>query len=99
MTDDDAVSGDACFRCGYALHGIADDQPCPECGLLAERSRRPTDELHSTRPGWLRRLALGTFRLLMTVVAAVIGPAVMEFVQNRWVNWTFFTPGGFKGPS
>ena len=29
---------DECYRCGYALIGIANDQACPECGLLAERS-------------------------------------------------------------
>ncbi len=46
-----------CYRCGYVLHGIADDQPCPECGLLAERSRRVSDELHDTRPRWLARIA------------------------------------------
>ena len=40
---------DECYRCGYNLLGIADDQACPECGLLAQRSRRVTDELHDTR--------------------------------------------------
>ena len=47
---------DECYRCGYDIRGIASDQPCPECGLLAERSRRVTDELHNTRPTWLRTI-------------------------------------------
>src|SRR5688572_24711285 len=75
---------DACFRCGYALHGIADDQPCPECGLLAARSRQVTDELHHTRPRWLRRLSIGVWLMLLAVVAAAVAPAVMAFVQERW---------------
>ena len=41
---------DDCYRCGYPLLGIDDEQACPECGLLARRSRRQTDELHNTRP-------------------------------------------------
>jgi hypothetical protein len=65
---------DTCYRCGYDLRGIADDQPCPECGLLAERSRRPTDELHHTRPGWLRRLAWGVRLILLAIGAAVLWP-------------------------
>jgi hypothetical protein len=68
----DASTTDQCFRCGYDLRGVADDQPCPECGLLAARSRRPTDELHHTRPGWLRRLSWGTGLILLAMLLGVV---------------------------
>ncbi len=68
-----------CYRCGYDLRGIADDQPCPECGLLAERSRRVTDELHNTRPKWLRTIARGSNLILLAIVTAVLW---MLFVKN-----------------
>jgi hypothetical protein len=61
-----------CYRCGYDLRGIADNQPCPECGLLAERSRRVTDELHNTRPKWLRTIARGSNLILLAIVTAVV---------------------------
>src|SRR5687767_13131863 len=63
---------DECFRCGYDLRGIANEQPCPECGLLAERSRRTTDELHDTRPRWLRRLAVGVWLIFPALLIAVL---------------------------
>ena len=67
-----ASKRDECFRCGYALVGIADDQPCPECGLLAARSRRATDELHLARPAWLRRLSIGTWLILAAITWPVV---------------------------
>lgn len=66
----DVHTTDDCYRCGYNLHGITDDQACPECGLLAERSRRASDELHLTRPTWLRRLFLGVLSILLGLLAA-----------------------------
>ena len=75
MSDaDDSIN--ACYRCGYALHGIADESPCPECGLLARRSRRPTDELRYTRPRWLRHVSLGSNLLLAAIVLLVVSPAL-----------------------
>jgi hypothetical protein len=71
---------DECYRCGYALQGIADDQPCPECGLLAQRSRRPSEELYDTHPRWLRRLSRGVWLLLGAIVAVVAAPVVMQIV-------------------
>src|SRR5688500_7602255 len=76
------VEADDCYRCGYALVGIADDQPCPECGLLAERSRRPTDELHNTRPRWHRRLALGAWLVLLVIAIVPVWAGVMEPVEE-----------------
>jgi hypothetical protein len=63
---------DECYRCGYDLRGIDDQQPCPECGLLAQRSRRETDELHDSRPRWLRRLSLGMNLILIGIVLPVL---------------------------
>jgi hypothetical protein len=56
---------DECYRCDYNLRGIANEQACPECGLLAERSRRVSDELHQTRPRWLRSLSWGISLILL----------------------------------
>jgi len=67
---------DQCYRCGYVLRGIGDDQPCPECGLLARRSRRPSDELHYTRPRWLRRVSRGSNLLLLAILLIVISPVL-----------------------
>jgi hypothetical protein len=65
---DDNAPKDECYRCGYDLRGVGDDQPCPECGLLAGRSRRTTDQLHDTRPQWLRRLAIGIWLILLSLL-------------------------------
>jgi hypothetical protein len=77
--------GDVCYRCGYALTSIADAHPCPECGLLARRSRRVTDELHYTRPRWLRRISLGTTLLLVAVLLTVASP-VLAVVLSTLAN-------------
>jgi hypothetical protein len=58
---------DDCYRCGYSLHGLDDEHPCPGCGLLARRSRRTTDELHVTRPRWLARISTGANLILLSV--------------------------------
>jgi hypothetical protein len=64
---------DECYRCGYDLRGIANDQACPECGLLAERSRHVSDELHETRPKWLRSISMGVNLILLAFVLGLIG--------------------------
>jgi hypothetical protein len=86
---------DDCYRCGYNLRGIADDHPCPECGLLAQRSRRPSDELHHTRPQWLRKIAWGTNLILFSIVLICVAPFVMDqidsfVISNMGWGWTFY---------
>ena len=86
---DDALPADACFRCGYDLRGIADDSPCPECGLLAGRSRMPSDELRHARPRWLRTLSVGTW---LTLVAwAGVAAAFWLFGNNPYEQaWALY---------
>jgi hypothetical protein len=79
----DETGTDACYRCGYNLTGIADNQACPECGLLAERSRRVTDELHQTRPRWLRRLSRGVWLILL----AVLLPFPLGYAVSQADDW------------
>jgi hypothetical protein len=85
-------SKDECYRCGYDLRGIANDGACPECGLLAERSRRITDELHDSRPRWLRSLSRGINLILLALVAPLAGPFVFPVLH------TSFKLLGFRFP-
>jgi hypothetical protein len=71
-----------CYRCGYNLHTIADDQPCPECGLLAARSRRASDELHETRPKWLASISWGVNLVLLSFPIAAIWPFLTDWFFN-----------------
>ena len=86
------TSKDECYRCGYDLRGIANDMGCPECGLLAERSRRITDELHNTRPRWLRSLSWGINLILLALVAPLAGPFIFPVLN------TSFNLLGFRFP-
>jgi hypothetical protein len=83
LTEQHDTPADECYRCGYDLRGVADEQPCPECGLLAVRSRRPTDELHDTRPGWLRRLAWGLRLMLLAVLVLPAWPAAVALIEQQ----------------
>ena len=67
----DQKTTDACYRCGYNLTSIADDQPCPECGLLAERSRRPSERLRDGRPEYLGKLSQGTSLIFISIVGPI----------------------------
>jgi MFS family permease len=73
---------DDCYRCGYPLLGIEDEQPCPECGLLARRSRRETDELHNTRPRWLKRISRGANLILLAILVAIAWAILWNI--TRW---------------
>src|SRR5687767_5760229 len=58
-----------CMRCGYDLRGLSDETACPECGLLAQRSRLPTEELKHARPRWLWKLSVGIWLVLLAQMA------------------------------
>lgn len=66
-----AAIEDRCLRCGYDLRGLADDQPCSECGLLAERSRNQSKHLADAPPWLIRRLSTGVSILLCSVMCMV----------------------------
>ena len=57
----------ACFRCGYDLRGVDDEAACPECGLLAGRSRPATSRLRDANPAYLRRVSVGVWLILVTL--------------------------------
>src|SRR4051812_3038328 len=78
-------ASDECLRCGYSLHGIANDQPCPECGLMAAASRRLTGDLHETRPQWLRSLSRGVMLLILAILMAGFTP----FYEVPLRNFTY----------
>ena len=77
-----ADTPDTCYRCAYSLLGIDDERPCPECGLLARRSRRATDELHNSRPRWLRRISRGANLVLLAIVVAIAGLLAWPFAYR-----------------
>ncbi len=81
-----SVATDRCYRCDYDLRGIADDQACPECGLLALRSRQPTDEIRFTHPKWLRAVSLGVKLILLSILLLIVWPAIMAFTNTATQN-------------
>jgi hypothetical protein len=90
----DTNAHDVCYRCGYDLTGIGDETPCPECGLLARRSRRPTDELHYTRPRWLCRISRGTNLLLLAVLLFGASPALAVVLTK--LSYAMFPARGYE---
>ena len=91
---------DECYRCGYDLRGIDNSQPCPECGLLAERSRRVTDELHNTRPNWLREIALGGAMIVLAVPLGIAAIPVVELSlpQSTYGATIYYWALNWAGP-
>ena len=47
--------------------------PAPSADCSPQRSRRTTDELHNSRPRWLRRISRGANLVLLAVVVAIAG--------------------------
>jgi hypothetical protein len=72
---------ETCFRCNYDLRGVADDAPCPECGLLAGRSRMPSEELRHSRPAWLLKLSLGIWLMLAALVGTLVWMVVLPGIR------------------
>jgi hypothetical protein len=55
---------------------VRDDLPCPECGLLAERSRHKSEELHDSHPRWLRNIRRGLILLVLAIVSILVWPTL-----------------------
>ena len=75
-------ASDSCVRCDYDLRGVADDQPCPECGLLAEQTRKRSDDLTDATPRWLGSIRLGVLLLLLAHVIAILWIPVFAMMGN-----------------
>lgn len=85
---------DQCVRCRYDIRDIADDQPCPECGLLTSRSRRPTERLRDSRPSYLNRLSRGVWLLLIAWMTPLtgFGLVILGNTVRRYLlfpNWVY----------
>jgi hypothetical protein len=60
--------------------------------LLAERSRRITDELHETRPRWLRTISFGIVLILLSIILMIAWTinveSVIRAIIHRWkLSW------------
>jgi ribosomal protein S27AE len=73
---------DECHRCGYDLRWIGNESACPECGLLAERSRRVTDEFVAGVASGLF-LLWSLYLLARFVVAFYLASRAL---QRKWVS-------------
>lgn len=91
----DPIQSDTpCIACGYSLRGIADDTECPECGVLAVKSRlgRPlacvsTGALRWMRIGaWLMVAGMLAVFALETMRRLVIRQALFGFPADSTVN-------------
>src|SRR5688572_27496966 len=84
------IEDDHCFRCGYDLRGMSDNTPCPECGLLAGRSRMPSEELKHARPRWLGKLSAGVWLIILAQMLAIswllTAPVLISFVADLYRN-------------
>ncbi len=91
-------SDDRCVRCQYELRGIANDQPCPECGLLAERSRGLTGQLRDTDPAYLRKLSVGVWVMLLSALLPPVWLALLTMTDLVYFHSRrrgFLTSGHF----
>lgn len=87
---------DGCARCGYDLRGVDDNIPCPECGLLAERSRQGDGHLTDATPGWLLGISIGVALILVAHLLAAAWPFFMVPLRSAFRPiYALTTPGRF----
>lgn len=76
-----------CVHCGYNLRMQHGNARCPECGSAIVDTLTLSEELASSRPGWLRGLAIGSVLLILARVGLLVIYAALYNSERRLAGW------------
>lgn len=74
-----------CVHCSYNLKMQPSNARCPECGAQIDDTLTLNKELEKSRPGWLRRLAVGNALLAIVHVLLILMWAAAFYEDRRTV--------------